>query len=385
MSACRVKMLRNASRCVAVAACILSLLPCDGLAAVAGRPASGPGFSYTHDVVPNVPWSIHIVKIERGHPALELLPLPAHGSRLGLAVVSQIVQAVPKEWGQPLAAINGDYFYSEKPYAGDPMGLQILRGELISGPSDERACLWMDANGNPTITNLFPRFSVTWPDGTATPVGLNEMRGASSAVLYTAAIGKSTRTYTGVEVVLERNGQEPWLPLRLGQRLKGRIRQLNHQGSTELKPDVMVLSIGPKLASKLPKPAVGQVLEISTATKPLVTNAWMGIGGGPVLVRNGKAVPFEGIQIRHPRSAIGWNQTHFFLVEVDGRQPGLSDGMTLDELARYMIKLGCQHALNLDGGGSATIWVMGQVMNSPSPGDERPAANALVLIRKAGK
>jgi len=217
-------MLRNASRCVAVAACILSLLPCDGLAAVAGRPASGPGFSYTHDVVPNVPWSIHIVKIERGHPALELLPLPAHGSRLGLAVVSQIVQAVPKEWGQPLAAINGDYFYSEKPYAGDPMGLQILRGELISGPSDERACLWMDSNGNPTITNLFPRFSVTWPDGTATPVGLNEMRGASSAVLYTAAIGKSTRTYTGVEVVLERNGQERWLPLRLGQRLKGRIR-----------------------------------------------------------------------------------------------------------------------------------------------------------------
>jgi exopolysaccharide biosynthesis protein len=70
------------------------------------------------------------------------------------------------------------------------------------------------------------------------------------------------------------------------------------------------------------------------------------------------------------------------MVEVDGRQPRLSVGMTYGELAAYMVKLGCQEAMNLDGGGSATFWVYGQVMNSPSEGRDRGMANGLVLIQK---
>ena len=86
---------------------------------------------------------------------------------------------------------------------------------------------------------------------------------------------------------------------------------------------------------------------------------------------------------RHPRSALGWNKTHFFLVEVDGRQRGLSVGMTLDELGQYMAKLGCEEAMSLDGGGSSTFWYRGRVMNSPCDGSERPVANGLVIVRKA--
>jgi exopolysaccharide biosynthesis protein len=47
-----------------------------------------------------------------------------------------------------------------------------------------------------------------------------------------------------------------------------------------------------------------------------------------------------------------------------------------------MVKLGCENAINLDGGGSATLWVSGNVMNSPSEGQERPGANALVVLQK---
>jgi exopolysaccharide biosynthesis protein len=67
-------------------------------------------------------------------------------------------------------------------------------------------------------------------------------------------------------------------------------------------------------------------------------------------------------------------------VEVDGRQRA-SAGMTLPELADYMVKIGCREALNFDGGGSATLWVYGNVMNTPSEGRERPAANALVIVQ----
>ena len=56
--------------------------------------------------------------------------------------------------------------------------------------------------------------------------------------------------------------------------------------------------------------------------------------------------------------------------------------MTLAELADYMLKIGCELAMNLDGGSSATFWFHGQIMNNPSNGDEREIANGLVLVRK---
>jgi exopolysaccharide biosynthesis protein len=112
-----------------------------------------------------------------------------------------------------------------------------------------------------------------------------------------------------------------------------------------------------------------------------MTGSRTAIGGGPALVRGGTALTFSGLQPRHPRTAVGWNKDYFFLVEVDGRQKN-SVGMSLPELATYMAtKLGCDEANNLDGGGSATMWVYGNVMNSPSEGRERPAANALVVVR----
>ena len=121
---------------------------------------------------------------------------------------------------------------------------------------------------------------------------------------------------------------------------------------------------------------------ISTTTAPKLEGVATAIGGGPPLVRDGKVVGHDQTKVRHPRTAIGWNKSEFFLVEVDGRQRYLSVGMTIEELADYMAKLGCEEAMCLDGGGSATCWVNGQVMNSPSEGHERGMANALILVHK---
>jgi len=72
-------------------------------------------------------------------------------------------------------------------------------------------------------------------------------------------------------------------------------------------------------------------------------------------------------------------------VEVDGRQNKLSVGMTLKEVADFMIGLGCKEVLNFDGGGSALIWCNGRIVNSPCERPERHIANALVLVRKPGE
>jgi exopolysaccharide biosynthesis protein len=68
------------------------------------------------------------------------------------------------------------------------------------------------------------------------------------------------------------------------------------------------------------------------------------------------------------------------LVTVDGRRPGWSVGMTLPEAARLMRSLGARDALNLDGGGSTTMVVRGQVVNRPSDRvGERPVSDALYV------
>lgn len=54
-------------------------------------------------------------------------------------------------------------------------------------------------------------------------------------------------------------------------------------------------------------------------------------------------------------------------------------GMSLSELAAHMARIGCTDALNLDGGGSSTLWARGQVMNNPCEGAERPMGNALLI------
>jgi len=84
---------------------------------------------------------------------------------------------------------------------------------------------------------------------------------------------------------------------------------------------------------------------------------------------------------RAPRTAIGITADHrLFLVTVDGRQPHHSIGMTLWELAQFMVQLGCQEAVNLDGGGSTTFVVRGRVVNRPSDGRERPISNIIAVI-----
>ena len=94
---------------------------------------------------------------------------------------------------------------------------------------------------------------------------------------------------------------------------------------------------------------------------------------------------FDPDGFTHPIAAVGWNDQALFFVVVDGRQPRLSVGMTLPELASFLIELGCVQAMNLDGGGSAEVLVNGKIVNSPCYGRERNTANALVLLQRDEK
>jgi hypothetical protein len=347
----------------------------------------GPGLAYCCDQQPRVPLAVYVVRIDRAQKDLEFHTTLGGMNQIGVAVLSEQVRFIKSSAGQAVAAINGDYFYMERPFVGDPMNLQILRGgELISGPGVDRAFFYLDAKAQPHLTNAVAAFTVTWPDGKTTPMGLNEFPETGQAVLYTSAAGPSTRT-EGTDLVLERKGQEPWLPLRIGQTLTAKVREVNNQGYSRIDTGCMVLSLSPRSLNRVPPLTAGIELKISTATAPDLSGAILAIGGGPSLVRGGKARPaqeFSGykLRMRDPRSAMGWNDRYYYFVQVDGRQPRYSMGMTLEELTDYFVQLNCDYAINLDGGGSCTTWLDGRIVNSPSQrGMERASANALVVVR----
>lgn len=350
-----------------------------------------PGLTYTNTRIADVPLSIHVVQLERANPHYQIQSMHAQGGAVGLDTLSDQLGLVSGALGTAVAAINGDYYQREKAYAGAPRGLQIMDGELLSGPSGG-ASFWIDAVGEPHAENVESQFQITWPDGTATAFGLNGERRADGVELYTPAIGPSTHTIGGRELILSPSEGSPWLPLRIGRTYTARVREIREAGDTPLASNIMVVSLGPAgLHPRLPRLQIGDVLHISTASQPALHGIRTAISGGPVLVRNGKRerlnVPnSQSYQVttmfeEHPRAAIGWNGRFLFLVEVDGRQKHLSVGMTLDEFAKLLVKLGCEEAMNFDGGGSATLWFDGQVRNSPCDRMEREIANGLVIVR----
>jgi hypothetical protein len=300
-------------------------------------------------------------------------------------------RSIGREIGRAVAGVNGDFYERDnRVYAGDPRGLQIVNGELVSSPST--VCVWFDANDKPHLDEVKGNFKVTWPKGETTRFGLNQQRRSNMAVLYTPTYGPSTRVNGGRELILEKEGDGAWLPLRAGEIYRARVREIRQAGDTRLESNLLVLSLGPQIATTAPEVEAGAVLEISTATIPDLKGVKTAIGGGPALIQNGEPFSLKGPPAgasrayserskyeRHPRAAVGWNSTHLFLIEVDGRQPGLSMGMTLAELSEYMVKLGCTDGMNFDGGNSATMWVLGRIVNSPCQG-ERPVANALIVV-----
>ena len=344
---------------------------------------SSRSVAYQNDKVPEGPWSIHLVKIDRHNPDYELHSMLGNGAITGMTTLSDQAKALSADLGRPIAAINGDfYFSSPRAYSGDPQGIQILEGELLSAPT-EHACFWVDAAGKPHTDVVHSLFRITWPHGSTTPFGLNEERSDDTAVLYTPRMGPSTGTKgDGRELILEAADKKNWLPLRVGTKMNAHVKEVREASGTPLKPGEMVLSLGPQLLVDAPEVKPGDVLQISTATLPDLKGSKTAIGGGPRLVVDGKYVDgWKSAHQRHPRTAIGWNDDYIFLLLVDGRQPGRSVGMGFQELADYFIKLGCTHAMNLDGGGSASMWLLGHVVSSPSEGQERPIANGLVLIK----
>ncbi len=114
------------------------------------------------------------------------------------------------------------------------------------------------------------------------------------------------------------------------------------------------------------------------------------VAGVPQLIKDGKIeITWEQekagksfAEARHPRTAVAkLAGDKFMMVTVDGRQPGTSVGMSLQELAEMLLEFGAIDAMNLDGGGSTTMFVGGKLVNQPSDKEgERKVSDAILVF-----
>jgi phosphodiester glycosidase len=83
---------------------------------------------------------------------------------------------------------------------------------------------------------------------------------------------------------------------------------------------------------------------------------------------------------RHPRAALGVAGDHLIAVACDGRRTGVDAGLSMLELAELMLELGSETAINLDGGGSATLVHRGHLLNRPYSSQDQPAPQTREIV-----
>ena len=111
-----------------------------------------------------------------------------------------------------------------------------------------------------------------------------------------------------------------------------------------------------------------------SASELEAAGAWQVLSFGPVLIEDGELAVVEGQEVSgkskasNPRTAIGMiSPLHYIVVVSDGRTEGEA-GLSLAQLAQVMKDAGAEFAYNLDGGGSSTMWFMGEIINTPTGG-----------------
>lgn len=129
------------------------------------------------------------------------------------------------------------------------------------------------------------------------------------------------------------------------------------------------------------KPHIGEPVDVDLVSEAV--SDWF----TPLIIKS-KIIPDASDSETHPRTALGFDDSGKWLlmVVVDGRQPGYSEGVTLNELAKIMKGRGCTQSINLDGGGSSIMLIRDadkkvKTLNSPSGGTHRPVP-VMLGIRK---
>jgi hypothetical protein len=325
------------------------------------------------------------------------------------------------------AATNGGFFVVNETMGtpGDLAGISMLDGELVSEAVRGRPALVLPhRNGRgASVERVTTRLRVRAEDGARRWLdGLNRTPGrifscggvddepfdrpahdyvcrdADEIIVVTPAFGDTADVGAGFQVTLNRRGVVTARQDERGGPIPedGVLVQATGEAASWLSAHV-------PLGSRL---RISQDLRDERGRRVQLTGRTDMVNGGPTLVQHGRISLhpvregwspkdiestdrggfYNGWYVRrNPRTAAGIRHDGtLLLVTVDGNQPGYSIGTSIRETARLMEYFGSQEAINLDGGGSTTMVVRGEIQGQPSDATgERPIGDALVLLPRS--
>ncbi|QGN34275.1 phosphodiester glycosidase family protein [Microlunatus sp. Gsoil 973] len=283
-----------------------------------------------------------------------------------------------------VAAVNGDYFDITQTNA--PIGPEVKNGELRKADIRHATVATVGVDRIARIADLVL-------DGTITVAGVRCPLAAVNTValpmdgvaIFTPLWGDASRSLL--------QGTGPYTELIVK---NGTVSGISGKITEEPVPDDGLVVIGTGTgADRLAAARVGDPVAVSYAARTdSPVGLRMALGSGAVLVTNGRPVDFPpstGNDEPKPRSAIGWPASgdRVLLVAIDGGA-NFSTGLSFDDTAKLMVRLGADSAFMLDGGGSTEMVARHPgdrkvtVTNTPSDGNERLIADGVGLFGARG-
>lgn len=339
-----------------------------------------PGVTYTREVDVTAAGPVVLAVVTAPKPdgiVYSLTPVLSGGALGRPAKLTQMEQSLHAS--ATTVGIDGDFLAS----GGVPNGILVQSGVLENEPNVGRTSLGIAADGTVQAAGL--SFWGTWQAAAGQrQLSLNSTGGRYA--LFTPAYGSKTPREPGAvaEAVLS-----SFPPARAGQDLVGTVSQITTTGATPIPPGGAVLvARGADLVTQLEKEApVGQPVTVHLTLTPDWSALPSAIGGGPLLVRNGKAVFSNGeafrpgfLQSRMARGAIGQlADGRIVLVTAESGTTAYSVGLSSYDLALELVKLGAVTGVGLGTGSAAGMAFDGSLLTRPASGVEKPIADALVI------
>lgn len=363
--------------------CVLSVL-CVNISAQDWKTvADGVEYAEVRREFSGKPVNINLLRLD-----LTKVRLDVHHA-MDMAIGTEKTSSIATRHGA-FAAINAGFFRLDTSiWVGDSEGVLAVDNSLYSESFKGRVALFLNVRGERTEVyieraNISNRISIKGKDY---DVGTNRARTENDLVVYTNVFHRSTLTdNSGVEFVV----------------INRRIKQvLDKVGSALIPYNGYIVSASGKMRDELLKLVkTGMKIDLTSghsSPTEMIPGRGYGqssdvVGGVPQLIKNGKIdITWEQekasksfVETPHPRTAVAkLKDGKFLMLTVDGRSDE-SAGLDLYDLAKYMLELGAVDAMNLDGGGSTTMFLDGKVVNKPSEkGGERKVGDAiLVTLRK---
>lgn len=279
-----------------------------------------------------------------------------------------------------VAGLNGDYFDIGATY--QPQGMLIKGGRIFRGPVNREALI-IDRDNNVYFSEFHLQGSVTIGTRTLAVTQYNDWP-LGLVTIVTPDFGRTLPAENGVR----------FLSLRYVRADMYRVTGITRDALPS--PIAFGVAIGPDVKD-LTLPHLGDIVRLHYGIAPFVKHAVAGIGGGPLLLRNGQwfedpdAPAPDERDVRWPVDALGiMSDRSLIMVAVDGRHPDRSVGMTRPEFGKLLQDLGVTDAMALDSGGSVTLVARSpgerdvSLHNVPSDDSaERYVSNALFLYSSA--